>query len=134
MKNCPICNNELIKKSISTPYTYKNASMTILQPQSYCEACNEGFLSYEDIKATKKELADFKREQDCLLKSDDIKRLRKKIGLTQEKAAELFGGGVRAFHKYETGEVIQSRPLDLVLRLLDTGRVDVNTLANLAHA
>ncbi len=134
MKKCPLCNGKVIKKNILTPYTYKNATITINQPQDYCEACREGFLSHEDIQATKRELADFKRKQDGLLSSDEIRSIRKKAGLTQEKAAEIFGGGVRAFHKYETGEVIQSKPLDIVLKLLKQGIVDLNKIENVARA
>ena len=92
MKKCPLCNGKVIKKNILTPYTYKNATITINQPQDYCEACREGFLSHEDIQATKRELADFKRKQDGLLSSDEIRSIRKKAGLTQEKAAEIFTG------------------------------------------
>lgn len=133
MKNCPLCNSKLIKMSILTPYSYKNATITLNQPQDYCEICHEGFLSHEDIRATKKELADFKRKQDGMLSSDEIRNIRKKVGLTQEKAAEIFGGGVRAFHKYETGEVIQSKPLDIVLKLLKQGIVDLGKIESVAR-
>jgi HTH-type transcriptional regulator/antitoxin MqsA len=132
MINCPLCNGTTIKKIVDTPFEYKGKTTIIKQPQSYCEACNEGFLSHQDILATKKELADFRREQDGLLRSNEIKTIRKKIGLTQEKAAELFGGGVRAFHKYETGEIIQSKPLDTLLRLLQNNVIDLGAISRVS--
>jgi HTH-type transcriptional regulator / antitoxin MqsA len=76
MKKCALCNGELIKKNILTPYAYKSSTITINQPQDYCEACHEGFLSHEDIQATKRELADLKRKQDGLLSSDEIRNRR----------------------------------------------------------
>jgi Cys-tRNA synthase (O-phospho-L-seryl-tRNA:Cys-tRNA synthase) len=38
-------------------------------------------------------------------------------GLSQQKAAQLLGGGVNAFSKYERGEVMQSRSMDLLMRM-----------------
>jgi HTH-type transcriptional regulator/antitoxin MqsA len=133
MKNCPLCNGLLVKKSIPTEYTYKGSSFSIEQPQDYCEACQEGFLSHADIKATKAELADFKRRQDGLLTTKEIRSIRKKLHLTQEEASELFGGGVRAFYRYESGEITQSKSTDLILKLLAKNAVDVGTLLEVSN-
>ena len=49
----------------------------------------------------------------------EIRRIRRKLGLSQAKAAELTGGGHNAFSRYERGE---STPLPAVVnlfRLLD---------------
>ncbi|MDQ1263000.1 MAG: HTH-type transcriptional regulator / antitoxin MqsA, partial [Campylobacterota bacterium] len=119
MTNCPICNGKIEHTSKIITYEYKNHSVQINQLGEYCSECGESFLSPKDLKSSKKEIADFKREVDHLLKSDDLKRIRKKTNLTQEEAAVLFGGGIRAFHKYETGENIQSKPLDILLKLID---------------
>ena len=37
---------------------------------------------------------------DHLLPSDKVRRIRKKLGLTQREAGELIGGGPNAFQKY----------------------------------
>ena len=128
MKNCPLCNGLLIKKSIPTEYSYKGGVFIAEQPQDYCEACQEGFLSHVDIKATKAELADFKRQQDGLLTTKEIRSIRKKLHLTQGEASELLGGGVRAFYRYESGEITQSKSTDLILKLLSKNAVDIETL------
>lgn len=41
-----------------------------------------------------------------------ITRLRKKLALDQREAAEIFGGGINAFSRYENGKT--KRPLALV--------------------
>ena len=119
MKNCSICNGKLIRETRTTSYTYKDKTQEIQQSAGYCTVCGEGFLSAKDLKASQKQIGDFKRSIDHLLTTDEVKAIRKKLKLTQEKASELFGGGIRAFHKYETGENVQSRPLDLLLKLMD---------------
>lgn len=128
MTKCPICNGTIKYDTKDVLYTYKNHTKYIAQPAHYCEQCGESFLSPKDLKFNKKDIADFKREVENLLKSDELARIRKKFHLTQQEAAELFGGGVRAFHKYETGENIQSKPLDILLRLIDSNKISINDI------
>ncbi len=45
----------------------------------------------------------------------EIRRIRRKLGLTQREAAQLTGGGHNAFSRYERGE---ATPLPAVLNLL----------------
>ena len=54
-----------------------------------------------------------------MLEPEEIRRIRKKLGLTQEAAGELIGGGPRAFQKYEIGELVPSRAVSSALVLLD---------------
>ncbi len=46
-----------------------------------------------------------------------IKALRKRYHLTQAQAASIFGGGPVAFSKYESDDVMQSEPMDNLLRV-----------------
>lgn len=51
--------------------------------------------------------------------AEELARIRKKLGLSQRKAAELTGGGVNAFSRYENGK---AKPVPAVInlfRLLD---------------
>ena len=50
--------------------------------------------------------------------ASEIHKLRTALGLTQSAASKLFGGGVNAFSRYETGKVKPSRALLVLLRLL----------------
>lgn len=128
MNTCPVCEGSLKQEKRTTIYTYKKHTKEIVQSGEYCLECGEGFLSSKDLKDSQKEIADFKRGVDHLLTTDEVRAIRKKLKLTQEKASILFGGGIRAFHKYETGENTQSRPLDLLLKLMDSGKISVDDL------
>ena len=59
----------------------------------------------------------FKKEVDGLLTGQEIKALRKRYNLTQAQAASIFGGGPVAFSKYESDDVMQSEPMDNLLRV-----------------
>ena len=123
MKNCPVCNGKLEHLKKDVIYEYKKEKTTISQPADYCTSCKESFLSADDIKATKKDIVDFRRSVDHLLKTDEIKAIRKKLNLTQQEASKIFGGGVRSFYKYETGENNPHRSLDILLRLIDKNKI-----------
>ncbi|MDY0328429.1 MAG: type II toxin-antitoxin system MqsA family antitoxin [Arcobacteraceae bacterium] len=132
MINCPICNGNVEYTTKPIKYSYKNHTITINQLGNYCTQCNESFLSPKDLKATKKEIIDFQRTVDHLLTTDELKKIRKKFKLTQEDAASLFGGGIRAFHKYETAEATQSKPLDILLRLIDANKISLDDVKDMA--
>ncbi len=120
MKKCSFCEKGVLEqKKIEKTYTYKGISIDIEQPREWCNCCNEGVLSSADIKATEKALHDFRAAIDGFLGSDEVRRIRKKLGLTQRQAAELCGGGPNAFSRYERGEALQIRSTDNLLRFLD---------------
>lgn len=48
-----------------------------------------------------------------------ITSVRKKLALDQREAAEIFGGGVNAFSRYENGKSKPSVALVKLLQLLD---------------
>ena len=48
-----------------------------------------------------------------------IVNVRKKLNLDQQQAAEIFGGGVNAFSRYENGKTQPPLALIKLLKLLD---------------
>jgi HTH-type transcriptional regulator/antitoxin MqsA len=133
MKECPICGSNKIMRDIrNVTFEYKGQKVVIKQPGFYCDECGEAFYNSKDIKATKKDLTDFKRKVDNLLTTQEIKRIRKKLRLTQKDASLLFGGGIRAFYKYESGEINQTKSIDLLLRLLDKGKIELKDILEVA--
>ncbi len=64
---------------------------------------------------------------------EEIKRIRAKLGLTQEAAGELIGGGPRAFQKYEAGDLLPSRAIGSALALLDHDPAGLSVLHRRAH-
>ena len=50
---------------------------------------------------------------------DYIAKVRKKLDLDQRQAAELFGGGVNAFSRYENGKTKPPLALVKLFKLLD---------------
>jgi HTH-type transcriptional regulator/antitoxin MqsA len=83
-----------------------------------CEACGDIIFDAESAQryaAAGDELV--LRERDR--QSKEIRRIRRKLGLSQVDAARLTGGGHNAFSRYERGEAAPLPAVINLLRLLD---------------
>jgi HTH-type transcriptional regulator/antitoxin MqsA len=99
--------------------TYKGHSITIEMPGWYGENPESGLLDADDMKHSDRALNRLKARVEGLLEPEEVKRIRKRLGLTQHAAGALIGGGPRAFQKYETGDLLLSRAISSALMLLD---------------
>jgi HTH-type transcriptional regulator/antitoxin MqsA len=98
---------------------YKGESAVFAMPGWYCDESAESIHGTADMKVSDRILNGLKARVEHLLGPRDIRRIRKKLGLTQAEAGDLIGGGPRAFQKYEMGDVLPSRAISSALMLLD---------------
>lgn len=85
----------------------------------HCPTCGEvEFASQADAKLF---FAQVQNEQQVIIQSEAerVRQWRKRLGLTQKRAADLFGGGINAFSEYERGKTQPSKSTMLLLKLLD---------------
>lgn len=99
--------------------TYKGESLTFDMPGWYCDQSEESIHTGEDMKISDRKLNLLKARCEGLLEPEEIRRIRKKLHLSQEQAGFLIGGGPRAFQKYESGDLLPSRAVSTALVLLD---------------
>jgi HTH-type transcriptional regulator / antitoxin MqsA len=118
---CSICGKGTLKKEvIEEKLTYKGEPITIPDYIVYkCDLCNEAIVDKGTLKTSGKLLKNFKCKVDGLLTGDEIREIRRKLGLTQEEMSEILGGGLKGFARYETGQICQSKAMDNLLRVLD---------------
>jgi len=117
---CPVCGaGNLTKKIVEETFEYKGKHLTVPDYVVYeCAECEEEIVDRNTLKTSSKLIKDFYRSVDGLLTSSEIKTIRQKLELTQEEMANILGGGKKAFARYEKGQVIQSRGMDNLLRIL----------------
>jgi HTH-type transcriptional regulator / antitoxin MqsA len=84
-----------------------------------CPGCREAIVDPETLKKSGKLLKDFQRKVDGLLTGQQIRTIRKKLGLTQEQMSEIVGGGLKSLARYESGQICQSKAMDNLMRILD---------------
>ena len=99
--------------------TYKGETATFDMPGWYCDQSEESIHIGEDLKLSDRMLNRLKASYEGLLGPEQIRRIRRKLHLTQETAGVLIGGGPRAFQKYESGDLLPSRAVSNALILLD---------------
>ena len=109
--------------------TYKGESLTVDMPGWYSDQAQESIHTAEDMKVSDRALHYLKARAEGLLEPAEIRRIRKRLGLTQAVAGELIGGGPRAFQKYETGDLLPSRAISSALRLLDHDPAAIKVLS-----
>jgi HTH-type transcriptional regulator / antitoxin MqsA len=99
--------------------TYKGESITVDMPGWYGDEPDQGVFDPADMKVSDRALNRLKARTEGLLEPEEIRRIRKKLGLSQEATGKIIGGGPRAFQKYETGDSLPSRAISSALTLLD---------------
>lgn len=127
---CPLCNGNLQYGVRIESFNYKNKIFTVEMNGEYCNECDESFYNIDDAKKNERNITLAKRHIDGMLRPEDITRIRKKMGLSQIQASELFGGGIRSFHKYEKGIIAPPKSLDILLRLIDCGKATLEDVSN----
>lgn len=114
---CAECGSSEFKAFAEADEFQRNGQSYIVDVEySICNQCGDEVIFSEQIKRNDCLVRDAWRKIDGLLTAQEIVDLRNKLGLTQQDAAKVFGGGINAFSKYERSEVIQSVAMDKLMR------------------
>ncbi len=117
----PVCGAaELIHDTRDMPFTYKGETAISKRQAIFCSACGESIHDKEDSERVMREMREFTKQVNAAIVDPEfIVKVRKKLALDQREAAEIFGGGVNAFSRYETGKTKPPLALVKLLKVLD---------------
>ena len=119
---CPICGAaELIHDTRDLLYSYKGESTSIpAVTADFCPACDESITDVAETDRVMREMQAFNKQVNAAIVDPSfIVSVRKKLELGQREAAEIFGGGVNAFSRYENGKTRPPLALVKLLKVLD---------------
>lgn len=119
---CPVCGAaKLIHDIRDISYTYKGESTVIpAVTADFCTACDESITDASETKRVMDLMLAFNKQVNAAIVDPAyIASVRKKLDLDQKEAAEIFGGGVNAFSRYENGKTKPPLALIKLLRVLD---------------
>jgi HTH-type transcriptional regulator/antitoxin MqsA len=119
---CPACGSaDLVRDTRDVPYTYKGESTTLPAiTGGYCPACGEAVLDSKESARTSALMLEFNKQVNAsIVDPAFITSVRKKLKLDQREAAEIFGGGVNAFSRYENGKTKPPLALVKLLKVLN---------------
>ncbi|MBL8451178.1 MAG: type II toxin-antitoxin system MqsA family antitoxin [Zoogloea sp.] len=112
---CPVCGSaELVHDTRDIPHIYKGETTVIpAVTGDFCPSCGEVILDKEHGDRLSQLMGNFQQQVNAsIVDPSFIANVRKKLLLDQREAAELFGGGINAFSRYENGKT--KPPLALV--------------------
>jgi HTH-type transcriptional regulator / antitoxin MqsA len=119
---CPACGAaELVHDTRDVPFTYKGETTIIpAVTGDFCPACTESVLDMAQARRFGDQVAEFNKQVNATIVDPGfIADVRKKLALGQREAAQIFGGGVNAFSRYETGKTRPPLALVKLLKVLD---------------
>jgi len=119
---CPVCAAaELVHDTRDLPHTYKGETTVIAAVVGdYCPACGESVLDSAEAARVSAAMLAFNRQVNAsIVDPAFIASVRKKLALDQRQAAEIFGGGINAFSRYENGKTKPPLALVQLLKVLD---------------
>jgi HTH-type transcriptional regulator/antitoxin MqsA len=119
---CPNCGEaELVHDVRNMPYLYKGEETTIPEVTGdYCPSCGEAVLDMGESARISTSMLEFNKQVNAAIVDPAfIIGVRKKLRLDQREAAEIFGGGVNAFSRYENGKTKPPLALVKLLKVLD---------------
>jgi HTH-type transcriptional regulator/antitoxin MqsA len=119
---CPSCGEaKLVPDTRDLTYTYKGEATTLPEVTGdFCPACDEYILDADESRRTMNLMLAFNRQVNAsIVDPAFIANVRKKLNLDQREAADIFGGGVNAFSRYENGKTKPPLALVKLLKLLD---------------
>ena len=123
---CPHCGSGKVKaRTFSDTVDFRSLTIDVEALQeTKCAACAHVWATpaqhvrnQASIRAAYALTRDKVRTQQGLFSGPEIEQVRLALKLNQREASALFGGGLNAFNKYESGEVLQSFAMDRLLRL-----------------
>jgi HTH-type transcriptional regulator/antitoxin MqsA len=124
----PITGRPLRRDVRPMTLSYQGRTLQVDMPGWYGEDEGDSLHSREDLRVSDRALNRLKAEAMGLALPEDIRRIRKRLGVSQIEAGELIGGGPRAFQKYEAGDLLPSRAISSALALLDEHPEGLETL------
>lgn len=119
---CPSCGAAvMVSDRRDVPYVYRGESTMIRAVTGqFCPACGESVLDAAESSRVSSAMLDFNRQVNAAIVDPEfVAGVRRKLALDQREAAEIFGGGVNAFSRYETGRTKPPLALVKLLKVLD---------------
>jgi len=112
---------ELVESTRDMPYSYKGQDTVISDVTGcHCESCGEVIMSREETVRVSAAMREFSKQVNgAIVDPGFIVRVRTKLDLGQKEASILFGGGINAFSRYETGNAKPSLALVQLFKVLD---------------
>lgn len=129
MTQCSICGAGEMHPKFEQHIVSYNGQTDIVEHRShFCVSCQSDFSTADDARENKRAMIRFRKMVDGIPLGVEIRGVRARGELSQQAAAEIFGGGPVAFSKYENDDLI---PDDAMVNLLKLAIFDSTIIQKL---
>src|SRR5690606_27670578 len=92
---CPVCDvGSLTAATFDDRFDHNGSPLRVEGLERYeCDTCGADPIFPDQVRRNHSRIVDEKRRADGMLTGRDIRGMRESLGLTQHRAAEIFGGG-----------------------------------------
>ena len=121
---------KMIEVDIPIPST-DGKSITYIAKATVPSVFNEDYQEYILDGDALAEIDRVKARHMGLMQPEEIKALRIQLGLTQKQIADLLQIGAKSWSRWETGKERPSRSMNILIRSLRDGKIDLAYLDSL---
>lgn len=116
---CSVCGSVMREVTGAITETVRGVSTTVDGVHQYvCDACGEIELDLDDADRLSREQMRQVAKAKGILSPDEIREIRKGLGLTQEEFQRLLGVSSPAVSRWETGAMLPSKTTDNLMRVI----------------
>lgn len=135
---CPFCDNEMVHTIENYQYIESGLDNVFLKGVDFfrCESCDEEIVSLPNIIQLQNLIGRLLIKRDSPLNGNEIKFLRKNIGLSAKIFAEYLGINKATFSRWEHNSQEPSKTHDRLIRMVYLsikGIKDINEIKNLVE-
>lgn len=126
--NCPNGHGKMKSKRLQKSTTFRGVDITYSTEHYVCQVCGIEAGTVEQASVTQRAISDAYRKVVGLLTSEEIRKGRKRLNLTQDALAEVMNVGIASIKRWEGG-LIQTKSMDTMLRSALKGKTvgDIHT-------
>lgn len=124
---CPSCGTNMEKRHGPLKSLVNGESISVPGVEYLrCPSCGEVMFDLQAAAYLRTEGERRYRAKYGLLSAEEIRQLRRSVGLTQQKMSRMLRLGANTLSRWETGRNVQSAAMDLLLRMVQDvpGSVD----------
>lgn len=119
LTRCTECGGKIVVGPATYRANYRGEDVPVDGRFQHCVSCGLIYVDRTEMVEVEARVSALVRERERLLQPGEVRDLRKRLGLTQQRLEQLLGVGPKTVVRWERGTVHQSRTADNLLRLLD---------------
>lgn len=128
---CPSCERPARVVSVRHEVTVGRRRVEVDDEFTQCDACDETFYTSAQSEQLQLRAKAAVERAENRLSPQDIKRIRKRLALTQDEFDELLGVAEKSSARWETGRVRPNISTDRLIRLIGASRKNAEILAGI---